>query len=63
VVGYSFDDSAGSLTYTDDYSENGDVGITLSASQSGSSILVRYTSTNTGDSSGGTLTYSINHLG
>ena len=49
VVGYSFDDSAGSLAYTDDYSENGDVGITLSAAQSGSSILVRYTSTNTGD--------------
>lgn len=63
VVGYSYDDSAGSLAYTDDYSENGELGVTLMAQQSGTDILVRYTSTATGDSTAGLLTYSINHLG
>lgn len=60
VVSYLAGDSAGSLSYTDDYSENAETGITLLAQQSGNAILVRYTSTNLGTT--GTLVYSINHL-
>lgn len=60
VVSYNTSDSAGSLSYTDDYTENADVGVTLSAVQSGNDVLVRYTSSSLG--TGGTLTYSINHL-
>ena len=54
--------SAGStsLAYTDDYSENDDSGVTLSASQSTSTITVKYTTTDTGLT--GTLTYSISQL-
>lgn len=62
VVAYNADESLGSLSYTDDFSENADTGVTLSASQSGSNILVQYTTTNTGDSIGGILTYSLSHL-
>lgn len=50
----------GALTYTDDYSENAPTGITLTVTQSGSEIFVKYISTNTGLT--GTLTYSINHI-
>jgi hypothetical protein len=62
VVAYNADESLGTLNYTDDFTENADLGVTLSAAQSGSNILVQYTTTNTGDSNGGTLTYSISHL-
>jgi hypothetical protein len=62
VVAYSFDDSVGTLSYSDDYNENIDTGVTLYAEQSGANILIKYTTTNTGDSTGGTLTYSISHL-
>jgi hypothetical protein len=51
---------AGSLTYTDDFSENTSTGITLTVSQTSNEIFVNYISTNTGDS--GTMTYSINHI-
>ena len=60
VVSYNTGDSSGSLTYSDDFSENADTGITLLAAQSGTDVLIRYTSTSTG--TGATLTYSINHL-
>lgn len=60
VVSYNTGDSSGSLTYSDDYSENADTGITLSAVQSGNDVLVRYTSTSLG--SDAILTYSISHL-
>jgi len=62
VVAYNADESLGTLNYTDDFTENDSTGVTLSATQSGSNILVQYTTTNTGDSNGGTLTYSISHL-
>ena len=62
VVAYNADESLGSLGYTDDFTENHDVGVTLSAVQSGNNILVQYVTTNTGDSNGGTLTYSLSHL-
>jgi hypothetical protein len=48
------------LTYTDDYSENTSTGITLTVTQTGSDVFVRYISTNTGTA--GSLTYSITHL-
>jgi hypothetical protein len=51
---------AGALTYTDDFSENISTGITLTVTQSGSEIFVKYISTNTG--SAGSLTYSITHI-
>lgn len=34
--------------YSEDYNENADVGITLSALQNGNNVLIRYTSTSTG---------------
>lgn len=51
---------AGSLVYTDDYNENTSSGITLSAVQSGTDIVVQYTSTNTGTA--GNLLFSLNFL-
>jgi hypothetical protein len=51
---------AGAMTYTDDYSENDDTGITLTVTQTGSDIFVKYISTNTGQS--GTMTYSISYV-
>ena len=48
------------LTYTDDYSENTSTGITLTVTQTGSDVFLRYISTNTGTV--GSLTYSITHL-
>lgn len=51
-----------SLIWEDDFSQNSDTGVTLSASQTGGNITVAYSSASTGDSTGGTLTYSISHL-
>lgn len=60
VAAQKSDDSSLTITYSEDYTENFDIGITLSASQSGNIVSVRYTSTNTGNT--GTLTYSLSHL-
>ncbi len=54
------DDSSLTLSYSDDYTENLDVGVTLSATQASSTVTVRYTTTNTGTAAA--LTYSIAHL-
>jgi hypothetical protein len=51
---------SGTLNYTDDYTENANTGITLTVTQTGSTVFVKYISTNTGV--GATLTYSITHL-
>lgn len=48
------------LTYTDDYIENVSTGITLSVTQSGNSISVKYTSGSTGVISA--FAYTINYL-
>lgn len=61
VIGQDGDDSAGTLSYTDDYSINNPTGLTLSAIQSGTTISVRYTLTS--PSTGGTIKYSISYLG
>jgi hypothetical protein len=52
--------SSSNLTYTDDYTENANTGITLTVTQTGSNIFLKYISTNTGLAA--TLTYSITHL-
>jgi hypothetical protein len=46
--------------YTDEFTENSSTGVTLSATKSGGTLLVQYTSTNTGNA--GSLTYSVTHL-
>jgi hypothetical protein len=52
--------STNNLSFTDDYTENTSTGITLTVTQTGSDISLRYISTNTGTA--GSLTYSITHL-
>lgn len=54
------DDSSLTLAYTEDYTENSDVGVTFSVTQVGTTVTMRYTSANTGNP--GTLTYSLEHL-
>ena len=59
VVAQDTDDSTGSLTYLDDYSENASTGLLLSVTQTDSTtIAVQYTAT-----VAGTFNYSIDHLG
>ena len=54
------ENGTGALTYTDDFSENAATGITLTVTQTGSELFVKYVSTNTGDTA--SLTYSITHI-
>ena len=61
VVSQDGDDSAGTLSYTDDYTENNPTGLVLSVIQSGTNIYIQYTLG--GVASGGTLKYSISYLG
>jgi hypothetical protein len=61
VVAQDSDDSAGTLSYTDDYTENNPTDLVLSVTQSGSNINVQYTLG--GIATGGTLKYSISYLG
>lgn len=59
VVSQDSDDSVGSLVYTDDYSENSETGLVLSAEQTGSTtVSIKYTAT-----TNGTFNYSFDHLG
>lgn len=48
------------ISYNDNYTETADTGMTLSVTQSGPTVSIKYTSTNTGIS--GTLTQSISQL-
>jgi len=57
VVGQDTDDSAGTLAYVDDYSEDNPNNFVLSAVQSGSTISIQYTST-----IANTFKYSIEHF-
>jgi hypothetical protein len=61
VVCQDGDDSAGTLSYTDDYTENNPTDLVLSVIQSGTNINIQYTLV--GIASGGTLKYSISYLG
>jgi hypothetical protein len=53
-------DTSATLSFNDNYTENTSTGITLSVSQVGTNVTIRYTSTNTGLT--GILTYSLAHL-
>jgi hypothetical protein len=53
-------DTSATLTFNDNFTENTSTGITLSVSQVGTNVTIRYSSTNTGLT--GTLTYSLAHL-
>lgn len=57
VVGAN-DDSSGSLVFDEEYIENSTMGLVLSATQSGTTISVKYTATDAG-----TFKYSLNYLG
>jgi polygalacturonase len=52
--------TATTLTYSDDYVENTDTGVSISVSQVGTTVTVEYTTTDTGVP--GLITYSITHL-
>ena len=52
---------SGSLNYSDDYVENLDTGVALTVTQTGTTINLKYTSTDTGFTAA--LTYSYTHLG
>ena len=52
--------SSSNLNYTNDYTENASTGITLTVTQTGSNVFLKYISTNTGLAA--SLTYSITHL-
>jgi hypothetical protein len=54
-------DSAGTLSFTDDYTENSDLGVTLYVSQLGDIIDVGFTTTDI--SANAEFTYSINYMG
>jgi hypothetical protein len=60
VTGGADDSTPNPVSYTDDYTENTETGITLSASQSTATISVLYSATSI--TVPGTLTYSINYL-
>lgn len=60
VVSKIADGSTLSQVYTDDYSETDDIGVTLAVTQTGSTVTVIYSTSNTGFA--GILTYSIQHL-
>ena len=60
VVAGPSDDSTTDTAYMDDYTENFDAGVTLSASQSGSIVSVVASTTATGNPA--VLTFSISHL-
>ena len=52
---------SGNPTYSDDYVQNGDAGVTLTVTQAGSTVTVSY-STNNSPAVNGTINYSINYL-
>jgi hypothetical protein len=60
VIASSSTDSTGDLSYTDDYTENGSTGITLTVNEASNFVNVRYTSTSTGLNA--TFVYSLNYL-
>jgi len=60
VIAAASGDDGANLNYSDDYTENTSTGITLTVTQTGSNIFLKYISTATGISA--FLTYSITHL-
>jgi len=60
IISIVLDTGVAPLTWTDEYSENASTGITLSVSQTGSEVFIKYTSTSTGLT--GTFTHSVTHI-
>jgi hypothetical protein len=60
VVTGPSDDSTSTCSFSDDYVDNFDTGVTLSAIEASDIVTVRYSTTNTGNPA--TLTYSVAHL-
>jgi len=60
VVGSASDASSSTLTFEDDYHENIDTGVILTASQSGEDVSIQYTSTDTGEDA--TIRYSVEYM-
>jgi len=54
------DGSTTNLSWSDDYTENTDTGVSLSVSQTGTDVSLDYSTTNTGTN--GTIRYSITYL-
>jgi hypothetical protein len=63
VMAADGDDSAGTIAWTDEYSENNPTGLTLSVVQSGSTISIRYVVPTASGYFGGPFRYSISNLG
>ena len=53
-------DSTSGIQYSDDYTESANTGIALTASESGNTVTLFYSSSNSGST--GTMTYSVTHL-
>jgi len=62
IAAMDTDDSTGSLTYTDDYVENTESGLTLTVVQAGSSVSVKYTLPTGSSSVSGTFYYSVTNF-
>ena len=54
--------SQGLVSFTEDYSENGDSELTFSLVESGSNVLLQYVLPTGGSATGGTMKYSISYL-
>jgi hypothetical protein len=63
VMAADGDDSAGTLTYVDEYSENNSTGLVLSVVQGGSTISIQYVLPTGSGYNGGPFRYSISNLG
>jgi hypothetical protein len=61
LIAAASSDSGSDLSYSDDYTENNSTGITLTVTQSGSNVFLKYISNNIPDIPA-SLTYSITHL-
>jgi len=56
----SSNNGSGNPVWTDDYVQNGDTGITLSATQTGTTITITYAANNSGNN--GVINYSVTYL-
>lgn len=60
AIAQNTDDSSGTFSYTDDYTENSDIGVTMGAEQTGSTVYFKYLSANLGTT--GTIYYSLDYF-
>jgi hypothetical protein len=60
VVASDVGDSSTGLTYTDDYVENNNTGVSLTVTQTGDTVSIGYTTNELGVN--GTISFSIQHF-